>query len=217
MATPTLVLHHLSASRSFRILWLLEELNVPYEIKKYTRVEGLFAPEELKKVSPLGKAPILQDGDVTLAESGAIVEYLIHKYGPQFNCPEEHYVQNVYFTHLAESTLGPTGSTKITWQVLPTKVPFVVRPILNAVKTKFLSARIDPELQTLTTIVEDQLAKAPAEFFVADRLTSADFMMHWCLAFFEDRLPALGPKTKAYVARMKERPAYKSAVEKGGE
>ncbi|KZV99548.1 thioredoxin-like protein [Exidia glandulosa HHB12029] len=215
--SSTLVLHHLNVSRSFRVLWLLEELGLKYEIKNYTRTKEHAAPPELKKVHPLGKAPVLQDGDITLAESGAIVEYLIHKYGPQFQCPEEHYVDNVYFTHLAESTLGPTGSTKFIWQLLPSRVPVLVRPVISAVGQKFISMRIDPELETLADLIEQQLTKSTSGFLVAEHLTSADFMILWLVAFFEDRMPSTGPKTKAYIQRMQERPAFKSAVEKGGD
>ncbi|KZV81419.1 glutathione S-transferase [Exidia glandulosa HHB12029] len=216
--SSTLVLHHLNVSRSFRVLWLLEELGLKYEIKNYTRTPELAAPPELKNAHPLGKAPVLQDGDITLTESGAIVEYLIHKYGPQFQCPEEHYVDNLYFTHLAESTLGPTGSSKLIWQILPGRVPFFIRPIISAVGQRLIGLRLDPELTTLADLIEKQLTKSTSEFLVAEHLTSADFMIFWCIAFFEERMPtgSVGPKTKEYIQRMQERPAFKSAVEKGG-
>ncbi|EJU03396.1 thioredoxin-like protein [Dacryopinax primogenitus] len=115
-----LVLHHLNNSRSQRILWLLEELGVPYEIKSYHRLPSMQAPPELKAIHPLGKSPVMQDGDVNLAESGAIIEYLIKKYGKgRFDPGEDGWVDNLYYTHYAEGSLQPIIVMSLIFSILP--------------------------------------------------------------------------------------------------
>ncbi|KAG8750585.1 hypothetical protein FRC12_012816, partial [Ceratobasidium sp. 428] len=149
-----IIVHHLNNSRSQRILWLLEELEVPYEIKRYERTEDMLAPKELRDVHPLGLSPVITDGEIVLAESGAIVgafpsswngndstkahlillEYLIGKYGAgRFNPPESGYVDNLYFTHYTEGTLMPLFVNRIIFTVAPQRAPFFIRPVMNLI------------------------------------------------------------------------------------
>ncbi|KAH7100062.1 glutathione S-transferase-like protein [Auriculariales sp. MPI-PUGE-AT-0066] len=213
---PAVTLHYLNKSRSLRILWLLEEMGIPYELKKYQRTPEMLAPPELKQAHPMGKAPVLQDGSVTLIESSAIVEYLIHKYGPQFKPSDDNYAETIMFAHLAEASLGCTVSNKIIWKVIPSRVPFFIRPFISIVSNKIIAMRLDPELTTLLQMVEDQLVKNDGkEFLVGDHLTAADVMIVFTFDVTPEFLPELGPKTKAYIERMKARPAFKAAYEKG--
>ncbi|KAG8863956.1 hypothetical protein FRC20_010414 [Serendipita sp. 405] len=132
-----IVLHHLENSRSQRVLWLLEELQVPYTIKHYKRLPTQLAPPELKKIHPLGKSPVITDGDLVIAESGAIVEYLIGKYGKgRFQPPEQGNVKNLYYTHYAEGTLQNLLSNWRIYGMIPERVPWPIRWLIRIVMTK---------------------------------------------------------------------------------
>ena len=127
-----ITVHHLNNSRSQRILWLLEELGVPYEVKRYEREPSLQAPAALRAVHPLGKSPVITDGDRTLAESGAILEYLVDTYGngrfkPVAGTPERiHYT---YFLHYAEGSLMPLLFMKLVFNRIPERLPFLMKPV----------------------------------------------------------------------------------------
>jgi len=135
-----ITVHHLETSRSQRVLWLLEELGVPYEIKVYKRdPRTRLAPPELKKVHPLGKSPVITDGDLVVAESGAILEYLAERYGSQgqgdvaqlLTTPgtPEH-LQLRFWMHYAEGSLMNWLVMKLVFMTIPTQpMPFFVRPI----------------------------------------------------------------------------------------
>jgi len=164
---------------------------------------------------------VLEDGDLKLFESGAIVEYLINTYGAEkFKCPDAGKVDNLIFTHFAEGTLGPLLSSKYLFMLLPARVPFFVRPFANIICQAVQDRRLDPELKTCRRLVEEHLAKSSTGFFAGgENLTSADFMMFWPLDVLESRLPPRGEqnsKTKEFLDKIKERPAYKTALEKGG-
>ncbi|KIJ35276.1 hypothetical protein M422DRAFT_180952 [Sphaerobolus stellatus SS14] len=227
MADPTpiepisagIVVHHLNNSRSQRILWLLEELEVPYEIRKFQRTEQQRAPEELKKVHPLGKAPIITDGTVTLAESGAIVEYLITKYGGEkFTPPEAGKIDNLYFSHYAEGTLMPILVNKLIFTIIPQKAPSLVRPLLKPVFGNLIKKLLNPELKANAELVELHFQQNKSGWIAGgEGPTSADFMMGFPLEALSSRNSEnIGPKTKEYVERIHERPAFKRALEKGG-
>jgi len=169
----------------------------------------------------LGKAPVLEDGDAKLFESGAIVEYLISTYGAEkFKCPEAGKLDNLIFTHFAEGTLGPLLSTKYLFMLLPSRIPFFIRPVAKVICQAVQDRRLDPDLKACRQLIEDHLAKSPSGFFAGgENLTSADFMMLWPLEILESRLPAKAEdhvKTKEYITRITERPAFKASVEKGG-
>ncbi|PIL27642.1 hypothetical protein GSI_10794 [Ganoderma sinense ZZ0214-1] len=219
--TPSskLVVHHLNDSRSQRILWLLEELEVPYDIRDYQRTAERLAPPELKAVHPLGNAPVITDGDLTLAESGAIVEYIIRKYGNGRAQPSESgWVDNTYYTHYSEASLMPMLVNKLIFQIIPERSPFFIRPLLRGVFNKVSTLMLDPRLKSHAELIENHLTKTNGFFAGGDEPTSADYMMIFCLeAWASEDKSALGPKTVEYIKRIHARPGYKRALEKGGE
>jgi glutathione S-transferase len=199
-----LKLHHLNNSRSQRILWLLEELGAPYEIVKYQRMEGIpLAPPELKQVHPLGKSPVIEDGHRKIAESGAIIEYIIDTYGKGRLRPKpgtDDYWTYVEWMHYAE------GSAML--------------PLLMALYATFLGdaaailqPRIDAEIENNFSYMESRLGDRP--FFVGNELTGADVQLLFVLEAAGSRL-APYPKLVAYRDRMHARPAYRRGIEKGG-
>ncbi len=199
-----LTVHHLNNSRSQRILWLLEELGTPYEIAKYQRMEGLpLAPPELKQVHPLGKSPVITDGGKTIAESGAIVEYIIDTYGGGRMKPargSDDYWKYIEWMHYAE------GSAML--------------PLLMALYSGFLGdaaailrPRVDSEIANNLSYIENALQGR--EFFVGTGLTGADVQMLFVLEAAGARLEPY-PAAVGYRDRMHARPAYKRGIERGG-
>jgi glutathione S-transferase len=201
-----IVVHHLNESRSQRVLWLLEELGLPYEVKRYQRdATTNLAPPELKAVHPLGKSPVITDGDRTIAESGAIVDYLIRRYGngrlqPDPASPD--YDQYVHWLHFAE------GSA-----MLPLMLQLYTMRLGDAGAP--LKPRIDGEIANHLGYVDAALAGR--EFLVGDDLTGADVQMTFVaeVARMFGHLPSY-PNLAAYVERMHARPAFQRAVERGG-
>ena len=170
-----IVVHHLNNSRSQRVLWLLEELAVPYEIKKYERnAQTMLAPPELQKVHPLGKSPVLTDGDVTVAESGAIIEYLVERYGngrlaPAIGTPER--LRWRYWMHFAEGSAMPPLLLKLIFdKVESSPMPFFVKPIAKAISGKVKAAMITPNLKRQLDFMEGELSKS--EWFVGDEFSA---------------------------------------------
>lgn len=211
-----LTVHHLNDSRSQRILWLLEEIGVPYEIKKYTRMPDMLAPKELLAVNPIGKAPVISDGDINLAESGAIIEYIIHKYGNGKWKPttDDGNVANLYYLHMAEGSLMPILVQKLVFRIIPQKAPFFLRPILNAVFSKIDSRFLQPDVEKFSQLIESHLSTR--EYFSGEELTAADFAMSFPLeSMVAEKLA--GVHTTEYVLRIQSRPAYKRALAKGGD
>jgi glutathione S-transferase len=201
-----LTLHHLNDSRSQRILWLLEELGVPYEMKLYQRdAQTRLAPPELKAVHPLGKSPIITDGEVRIAESGAIVDYIIRRYGngammPAFGSPE--YEAYNEWLHYSE------GSA-----MLPLMLNLYVGRLKEAGAP--LHPRIDSEIANHLGFIEGELEGK--EFFVGPSLTGADIQMSFVgeMAKVFDKLGPY-PNLSAWLSRMHARPAFQRSVEKGG-
>ena len=147
--TAMITVHHLNNSRSQRILWMLEELDLPYEVRRYEREPTLQAPAALRAVHPLGKSPVITDGDKTLAESGAIIEYLGDTYGhgkvtPALGTPERlHYT---YFLHYAEGSLMPLLFMKLIFSRIPSRLPFFMRPIGRAISAGANKSLLDPQI-----------------------------------------------------------------------
>jgi len=201
-----LTLHHLNNSRSQRILWLFEELGLPYELVKYQRGSPVpLAPPELKQVHPLGKSPVITDGDLVIAESGAIVEYIIETYGngrlkPTTGTPD--YWRYIEWLHYAE------GSA-----MLPLMLALYSGMLGEAAAP--LRPRVDSETANNFTYMDQALAKTG--FFVGDDLTGADIQLLFVLegSFGGGRLKAY-PHLTSFVERMQARPAYLRAIEKGG-
>lgn len=199
-----ITVHHLNESRSQRILWLLEELNLPYEIRHYTRdAKTRLAPPELKTVHPLGKSPVIEDQGQTLIESGAIVDYLIRHYGQgrlqpaQLSRDFELYNQ---WLHYAE------GSA-----MLPLLLKMYVSRLGDAGAP--LAPRIDSELANHLGYIEHALQGR--DWLVGDGLTGADIQMSF-VGEAARGLRASYPNMDAWVHRFQQRPAYRRALERGG-
>ncbi|KAI0321411.1 thioredoxin-like protein [Amylostereum chailletii] len=218
-SSAPLVLHHLNKSRSLRILWLLEELEVPYEIKFYKRVPPGLAPKELLAVHPLGKSPVITHGDVTLAESGAIVEYIIRTFGNgKARPPPSGEIHDLYFSHYAEGSLMPPIVNKHVFNLVPSQAPFFVRPLIRSVLSTITNGWIDPTLKKHIALVEAHLEKSGDWFAGGSEPTSADFLMAYAVEALNTLFPDVaGPKMKAWVDRVHNRPAFKRGVEKSGE
>ncbi|TFK28578.1 thioredoxin-like protein [Coprinopsis marcescibilis] len=213
-----ITVHHLNKSRSQRVLWLLEELGVDYTIKKYQRDAGDRAPKELLEVNPLGKSPVITDGDVVLAESGAIIEYIIKQHGNGKGVPDESgYLDNLYFLHYAEGSFMPTAVFKVIFSYIPKHSPWFLRPILSLIFGQLDTRLVQPELQRNIELVEKHLEKSKSPWFAGGpEPTAADYQMMFALSVlleFENGALA-GPKLKAYVEMVKQRPAFKRALEK---
>jgi glutathione S-transferase len=215
------VVHHLNNSRSQRVLWLLEELGVPYEVKRYERdAKTMLAPPELRKVHPLGKSPVISDGGMTLAESGAIVEYLASKYGegrltPPAGSPER--LKYTYWMHYAEGSAMPPLLLKLVFDRIETApMPFFVRPIAKGIAGKAKSTFVLPNIKTHLDFIESELARS--EWFAGSRFSAADIQMSFPLEAAATRggLDASRAKSMAWLGRIHARPAYKRALETGG-
>lgn len=217
-----LVLHHLENSRSQRVLWLLEELEIPYTIKHYKRTKEQLAPRELRDIHPLGKSPVITDGDVTVAESGAIIEYLIEKYGNgRFEPPptQEAKLQNRYYTHFGEGTLMPYLVNLHIFNIVPNRMPWFMRWFTRLIFGALQKRLIVPNLGAASKLIESDLAKSPTGWISrGPEPSSADFVMLFPLEAFPLALGEknVGPKTKAWVEMAHKRPAYIRALEKGG-
>jgi glutathione S-transferase len=217
-----IVVHHLNNSRSQRVLWLLEELGLAYDIKRYERdKETMLAPPELKQIHPLGKSPVITDADLTIAESGAIIEYLVERYGngcfaPQHELPA--YLRYRYWLHYAEGSLMSPLLLKLVFdKIEKAPMPFFVKPIAKAISSKAKSSFIMPQLNTHLDYLEAELGKAA--WFVGEEFSAADVQLSFPIEAAAARggLNASRPKLMDYLQRIHARPAYQRAVERGGE
>ena len=217
-----IVVHHLNNSRSQRVLWLLEELGVPYEIKRYQRdPKTLLAPPELRAVHPLGKAPVVTDGDLVLAESGAIIEYLIERYGNGRFIPEvgsADRLRYTYWLHYAEGSAMPPLLLKLVFdRIEESPAPFFVRPILRGVAGKVKQRFVLPQLKLHLDFLEHELGAA--HWFAGAQLSGADIQLSFPLESAEARvgLDPAHPSLRGFLARIHARPAYQRALAAGGE
>lgn len=216
-----IIVHHLNNSRSQRVLWLLEELGVPYEIKKYERdARTMLAPPELQKVHPLGKSPVITDGDVTVAESGAIIEYLVERYGNGRLAPAIGTLDRLrwrYWMHFAEGSAMPPLLLKLIFdKVASAPMPFFVKPIARGISAKVQSMMVTPNLKRQLDFMEGELAQS--DWFVGNEFSAADVQMSFPIEAAAQRagLDASRPKLMAWLKRIHARPAYKRALERGG-
>lgn len=216
-----IIVHHLNNSRSQRILWLLEELGLEYEVKRYDRdPETMLAPASLRQVHPLGKSPVITDADLTLAESGAIVEYLVDRYGagrlvPPPGTPER--VRYTYWLHYAEGSAMPPLLLKLIFdRVEQSPMPFFARPIAQRIVDRVSQSFINPQITLHLDYLESELGKST--WFVGDEFTAADIQMSFPLEAAARRagLDGSRPKLMAFLDRIHARPAYQRAVERGG-
>lgn len=213
-----ITVHHLERSRSHRVLWMLEELGLPYELVEYRRdPETMRAPAALKKVHPLGKSPVIDVDGVVYAESGAILEQLVDVANGALR-PEpgtEAHRRYRFFLHYAEGSLMPPLLVSlITSQLRGKKVPFLVRPIGKAIAAQIDGAFTNAELQSNVAFLEAELASRP--FLAGDELSAADVQMSYPVWALLSRSNAPAPNLRAYHERLKARPAYARAIERGG-
>ena len=209
-----ITVHHLTASRSMRVLWLLEELGLEYAIVKYQRGPNMRAPNELKAIHPLGKSPVVVDGNDVLAESGVILDTLVDRYGsgrmrPAVGTPE--YECYRYWLHYSEGSLMPNLLLKLVFTKLPGGMPWPLRPLMKTVMAKASAVVVDPQLKLHFDFVESELAKS--DWFAGSALSAADIQMSYAIWAAMSR-GAVGPKTTAWFERCKARPAYQRALAK---
>ena len=214
-----LTVHHLNNSRSQRELWLLEELGVPYEIVRYQRQGDMRAPKELRAIHPLGKSPVITDKGNTVAESGAIIEYVVSAYGegrliPPPNTPER--LRYTYWLHYAEGSAMPPLLMKLLFTLMPKRAPALLRPLVRKVSSSALTTIVNPQLRQHMAFWEEELSKSP--WFAGDEFTAADIQMSFPLEAATARggLEQGYPKALAFLERIHARPAYRRALEKGG-
>jgi glutathione S-transferase len=216
-----IIVHHLNNSRSQRILWLLEELGLEYEIRKYERdPKTMLAPPELRAIHPLGKSPVITDGDTMVAESGAIIEYLVEQYGggkfvPPSGTPEKR--QYTYFMHYAEgSAMTPLLMKLVFDKVATSPMPFFAKPIAKGIAQKVKSSYINPQIVQHLSFMENELAQRP--WFAGKEFTAADIQVSFVLEAASARggLDEKYPKLAAFLKKIHARPAYKKALERGG-
>jgi len=216
-----ITVHHLNNSRSQRVLWLLEELELPYEIVKYERdPQTLLAPSSLQDIHPLGKSPVIVDGDATLAESGAILEHLVEAHGagrfaPAAGTPAHRHYR--YFMHYAEGSLMPFLLLRLIFQrVRAAKMPFFARPIARKIADKVSGDFVDPNLRRHLAFLGAHLEQH--RWFAGDELTAADIQMSYPVEAAVARAGdlELSPRLAEFVARCKERPAFQRALARGG-
>ena len=220
--TP-LIVHHLNNSRSQRILWLLEELGLPYEVVKYQRdAQTMLAPPELRRVHPLGKSPVVTVDGLTLAESGAIIETLVERYGngrlaPPPGTPEA--VRCRYWLHYAEGSAMPPLLLKLVFdRVARAPMPFFARPIARGIVDKAMSGFIAPQIKLHLDYLEGELARH--DWFAGGSFSAADVQMSFPLEAAQARgglTAATHPRLTDWLSRIRTRPAYQRAVQRGGE
>jgi glutathione S-transferase len=214
--------HHLNNSRSQRILWLLEELGLPYEVVRYQRdAKTMLAPPELRAVHPLGKSPVITDDNITVAESGAIIEYLVERYGqgrlqPALGTPER--LRYTYWLHFAEGSAMPPLLLKLVFSFLPKSpaLPALLRPLVRKVSEGAQKSFIDPQILQQLNYFEAELGRH--EWFAGDTFSAADIQMSFPLEAAAARggLDKKWPKVSAFLQKIHDRPAYRRALEQGG-
>ena len=217
-----ITVHHLNNSRSQRILWLLEELGTDYEVKRYERdKKTMLAPPALRKIHPLGKSPVVTDGNITIAESGAIVEYLVEKYGDGRLIPKAGTSDRrryTYWLHFAEGSGMPPLLLKLVFDRIETSpMPFFAKPIAKAIARKVKHDFIEPNLNAQLAYIESELGNAP--WFAGDNFTAADIQMSFVLEAAAAR-GGVGKKHQHisdWLERIHARAAYRRALERGGE
>jgi len=204
MQKPKIVVHHLNNSKSQRVLWALEELGLDYEIVFYYRNPG-FAPPEMKKIHPLGKAPAVEIDDAVMAESGAIVEFLVDRYGEGRLSPDR---ASASYGHYIEMMHYPEGSFS-----MPVVFPLFIGAfgVQNEAFQGYAQQQIALQLDYVSGLLKGR------NYLIDNRFTAADLQITFILqtarglGFLGDR-----PDLMAYVDRLEDRPAYKRAIERGG-
>lgn len=216
-----ITLHHLEKSQSIRILWLLEELGVPYDIKLYDRdPQTRLAPAAYKAVSPLGTAPVITDGDVTLAETNAIIDYICDKHDDGRLRPAPgaaNRVKYLFWFHTSQGSLQPLLTNKFVMMAMTTRAPFLMRPVAKALVGALDKGFFGPRLAALFREIEKALSET--KWFAGDTLTAADMVMGYSMELCVHRAgmdEATYPNAYRFLKQMREYPSYVRAMEKDG-
>ncbi|HYD94798.1 MAG TPA: glutathione S-transferase [Noviherbaspirillum sp.] len=216
-----IIVHHLNNSRSQRVLWLLEELGLEYDVKRYERdPKTMLAPPALREVHPLGKSPVITDDGLTLAESGAIIEYLVERYGegrlsPAAGTPER--LRYTYWMHYAEGSAMPPLLLKLVFdRIEHGPLPFLVKPVAKAIAQRAKKSFVLPQIERHLDYLESELGKQ--KWFAGRAFSAADIQMSFPLEAAAARggLDAKRPRLMDFLERIHKRPAYKRALERGG-
>jgi glutathione S-transferase len=216
-----IIVHHLENSRSQRVLWLLEELGVPYQVKRYERdKKSNLAPKELMKVHPLGKSPVIEDSGAVIAETGAIIEYVVEKYGEGRLQPARDtaaFRQYKYWIHAAEgSYMPPLVLTLFLGRMESAKMPFFAKPIAKKLTQGVRDAYLTHTVKALFDYLDAELSRS--EWLAGRDFSAADIMMSFPVEAALQRIEAAksSKNLTKYVERLHARPAYKRALEVGG-
>ncbi|TGY90228.1 glutathione S-transferase [Marinicauda algicola] len=214
-----ITVHHLENSRSQRVLWLLEELQIPYEVKRYERDKRtMLAPKDLYEVHPLGKSPVITENGVTVAETGAIFEYILEAHGagplmPERGTPDARAV--TYWLHYAEGSAMTPLLLKLVFSRLPENAPFVMKPVVRAVANKTMDGFVDPRVAEHVDYWEKSLEETG--WFAGQHFTLADIMMSFPLEAASTRADLSGrPAIRSFLERVHAREAYQAALQRGG-
>ena len=214
-----ITVHHLNNSRSQRVLWLLEELGLRYEVKHYQRdAKTMLAPKELKAIHPLGKSPVVTDNGHTIAETGAIIEYILETYGVGRLIPPVGTLERLrytYWLHYAEGSAMTPLLLKLVFTRIPMNAPGLLRGLVSSVMKKAQERLSDPQIAMHVSYWDDELSKA--QWFAGPDFTAADIMMSFPLEAAAHRAGARSrPMIAAFLDRIHARPAYIEALKKGG-
>jgi glutathione S-transferase len=215
-----ITVHHLNNSRSHRVLWLLEELGLEYEVKHYKREASLRAPASLREIHPLGKSPTVTDDGETLAESAAILEYLLERYGQGRFAPAPQTAEHRkyrYWMHYAEGSMMLPLVLMLIFRQMPKQpMPMLVRPVVRTLAGTVVDSFVQPQIDQHLAFVEGELAKT--QWFAGDTFTAADIQMSFPMEAAAARggLSETKPRSWSFIQRIRERPAYKRAIERGG-
>jgi len=215
-----ITVHHLEKSRSHRVLWMLEELGLPYELVEYKRnPKTMLGPPELRKIHPLGKSPVIDEDGIIYAESAAILEHLVERHGAGRFVPaagSADYTRYRYFMHYAEgSVMTPLVLKLVTTRVRAAKVPFFIKPIARKIAATIDDSFTDPNLRRHIEFIEAELGRSP--WFAGADFSTADIQMSYPVSGLV-RTKDLGTteRMQAFLGRIRERPAYERAIDRGG-
>lgn len=214
-----ILVHYLENSRAHRILWLLEELALPYEVNVYRRRPDMQAPPELKAIHPLGKSPVIEDNGRIVAESGAIIEYLVGNYGGDALRPAQGTDERLrysYWLHYAEGSAMPLLVMKLIFSKLPGQMPFFLRPVARLISNGVSAKLLDPQLATHIAFWESELSRG--EYFAGDAFSAADIAISFPVETAMSRFSGAAeiPRLRHWLERIRSRGAYKRALERGG-
>lgn len=213
-----IIVHYLENSRAHRTLWLLEELGLEYEIRTYKRGGDMRAPAALKKIHPLGKSPVIEDDGLVIAESGAITDYLMEKYGQGRLEPvsKESKLRVNYWLHYAEGSAMPLLVMKLILDAMPRLVPFLIRPIAKAISKGVNAQLIKPQLDVHLAFWEAELLRDG--FFAGPEFSVADVMMGFPVETGLSRVTVDGGTVAIakWLGAIRSRDGYKRALDRGG-